>query len=274
MAGKDKSCCCGRWCLCRRLSQCRDTEKDSTVQTLWIRVESREREDRKSSFRREDPATNLFVAAGMWRWEKVGEEGDVETRRARTEEERERKEGKKTAYGQSRGSARYSSQAVQPSGNHHQRTTRRSDVRSAPPLSSFYRRKIAGLGEASNNLIQSCTPGSKQASITYTVHETQLAPGTGGIDQFRRRCIHSSKHSHVYWGAQQPFLQHAIGTVQYSTPTSNQGSFRVCQFPQCMDRPVQYQGPAARLFVRDPYPDHPIKIRQCSLPNQRRPLCI
>lgn len=26
-----------------------------------------------------------------------------------------------------------------------------------------------------------------------------------------------------------------------------------------MDRPVQYRGPAARLFVRDPYPDHPIK---------------
>lgn len=97
-------------------------------------------------------------------------------------------------------------------------------------------------------------PGrSKQASITYTVHETQLAPGPGGIDQFRRRCIHSSKHSHMYWGAQQPFRQHAIGTVQYihSTPTSNQGSFRVCQFPQCMDRPVQYQGPAARLFVRE-----------------------
>lgn len=41
---------------------------------------------------------------------------------------------------------------------------------------------------------------------------SRLAPG--GIDQFRCRCIHSSTHSHVYWGAQ-PFLQHAIGTVQY-----------------------------------------------------------
>lgn len=147
MAGKDKSCCCGQWCLCRLLSQRRDTEKDSTVQTLWMRVESREREDRRSRFRREEPATNLFVAAVMWRWEKVGEEGDVETRRARTEEERGRKEGrkegKKAACGQSRESA------VQPSGNHQQRTTRRSDVRSAPPLSSFYHRKIGGLGEAS-----------------------------------------------------------------------------------------------------------------------------
>jgi hypothetical protein len=26
-----------------------------------------------------------------------------------------------------------------------------------------------------------------------------------------------------------------------------------------MDRPVEYQGLAARLFVRDPYPDHPLK---------------
>ncbi|KAJ0144204.1 putative beta-galactosidase B [Fusarium oxysporum f. sp. albedinis] len=65
----------------------------------------------------------------MWRWEKVGKEGGVETQRARTEEERERKE----------------------------------------------RRLRAGSLEGT---------------------QAHALPG-GDTDQFRHRCIHSSKHAHI-----------------------------------------------------------------------------
>lgn len=121
----------------------------------------------------------------MWRWEKVGKEGGVETQRARTEEERERKERRLRA-GSLEGTQgivrRPQTQAAQPPGNHQQRTTRRSDVRSAPPLSSIYHRKSVAW--------------EKQASITYTWEPAHALPG-GDTDQFRHRCIHSSKHAHI-----------------------------------------------------------------------------
>jgi hypothetical protein len=119
--------------------------------------------------------------------------------------------------------------------------------------------KIGGLRETSNNLIQVLhAEASKQASKHNYEHGSQLTPCPGKTDRSIGASMHPYFKAHVYWGAQQPFLvQHPIQYIVYQPPTG--GAFESVSLPQCMDRPVQYQGPAARLFVRDPYPDRPIK---------------